>query len=120
MEYNKDINSLLLIREYMLAMDKKLIINNDEELIDLFLTIDEENKTPTELRKYIKINLYKKKIRQLYLIDVSVDEKTHLLNVKNIAKEKNWILERIKLEKEIFRKAFGEDKEEEEKINYDF
>ena len=57
MEYNKDINSLLLIREYMLAMDKKLIINSDEELIDLFLAIDEENKTPAELRKYIKIDL---------------------------------------------------------------
>ena len=114
MEYNKDINSLLLIREYMLAMDKKLIINSDEELIDLFLAIDEENKTPAELRKYIKIDLYKKKIRQLYLIDVSVDEETHLLNVKSIAKEKNWILERIKLEKEIYGKAFGEDKRKEE------
>ena len=61
MEYNKDINSLLLIREYMLAMDKKLIINSDEELIDLFLTIDEENKTPVELRKYIKIDFIENK-----------------------------------------------------------
>ena len=90
-------------RETLLMLDKKLLITNNDTLMDLLRLYEP---IPETLVRYTKPELILKSMQDDWLLDVSIDE-NNLLRVRDLSVEEDWQIERRDKLIRKYQKAFG-------------